>query len=110
MKGSVTPKVSSLLVVAGQRAGGDFQQQVVLPEAERQGDAEDDEADDDAGAQLVEVLDEGEPVLVGDRPDPGHRASLSGGRGRPARSRLPSRLRRRWLDRLGLIRLVGSRR
>ena len=46
------------LVVAGQRPGGDFQQQVVLPEAEGQGDAEDDQADDYARAQLVEVLDQ----------------------------------------------------
>ena len=42
VKGSVMPKVSSFLWSLGQRAGGDFQQQVVLPEAERQGDAEDD--------------------------------------------------------------------
>ena len=58
-----------LVVVAGQRPLGDFQQQVVLPEAERQGDAEDDDADDQPGAQLVEVLDEGEAILVGDRLD-----------------------------------------
>ncbi len=73
-------------MVAGQRPGGDFQQQMVLPEAEGQGDAEDDQADDDAGAQLVEVLDQGEPVLVGDRPDRGPSRRLSGGRGRPVSS------------------------
>ncbi len=51
-------------MVARQRAGGDFQQQVVLPEAERKGDAEDDQADDYARAQLVEVLDEAELIFV----------------------------------------------
>ena len=56
-------------MVAGQRPAGDFEQQVVLPEAEREGDAEDDDADDDPDAQLVEVLDEAEAVLMGDRPD-----------------------------------------
>ena len=58
VNGSVTPKVISFLWPAGQRTAGDFEQQVVLPEAERQGDAEDDQADDDAGAELVEMLDE----------------------------------------------------
>jgi hypothetical protein len=37
---------------------------VVLPEAKREGDAEDDEADDYARAQLVEVLDQAELILV----------------------------------------------
>ena len=52
-----------------QRPAGDFQQQVVLPEAERKRDAEDDGTDDDAAAQLVEVLNQAELVLMGDRPD-----------------------------------------
>jgi hypothetical protein len=56
-------------VVVGQWLAGDFEQQVVLPEAERQGDDEDEDADDQPVAQLVEVLDGAEPVLVGDRPD-----------------------------------------
>ena len=60
-------------MVARQRPGGDFEQQVVLPEAEGQRDSEDDQADDDPGAQLVEVLDQGETILVGHRPYPGHR-------------------------------------
>ena len=71
MKGSVGPRVIGVKS-SGQRRVGDLQQQVVLPEAERQGDAEDGERDDDPVAQLVEVLDEGEPVLVGDGLEPGH--------------------------------------
>ena len=59
-------------MIAGQRPGGDFKQQVVLPEAEGERYADDDQADDDAGAQLVEVLDQAELILVGDRPHPGH--------------------------------------
>ena len=42
-------------------------------------------------AQLVEVLDEGEPILVGDRPERGPSGGLSCGRGRPARPRRPAR-------------------
>ena len=95
VKGSVTPKVSSSSWSLGSGAGGDLEQQVVLPEAERQGDAEDDDADDDPGAQLVEVLDQGEAVLVGDRPDAGHRVAPQ---------------RRSWRDRLALgARSVGTR-
>ena len=86
MNGSVTPKVISCLWPLGSGLLGDFQQQVVLPEAERQGDGEDDQADDQAVAQLVEVLDQAQLVFVGDRPDaarhpeprPGLRLFLSG--------------------------------
>jgi len=56
-------------VIVGQRPGGDFEEEVVLPEAERQGDTEDDEADDDPEAQLVEVLYKAEAILVRDRLD-----------------------------------------
>ena len=66
VNGSVTPKVISLVWPFGQRPGGEFQQQVVLPEAQRQGDAEDREGDDDAGTQLIEVLDEAHLILVCD--------------------------------------------
>jgi hypothetical protein len=66
--------------VAGrERTVRDFEQQVVLPEAERQGDAEDDQADDYPGAELVQMLDQREAVFMGDRLDPaGHlRASAA---------------------------------
>jgi hypothetical protein len=46
---------------------------VVLPEAEGERDAEDGDRDNDAAAQLVEVLDERELILVGDRLDAAHR-------------------------------------
>src|SRR3954454_10716596 len=48
---------------------------MVLPEAEPEGDAEDDQTDNDPRAELIEVLDEGEAILVGYRPDPGHRCA-----------------------------------
>ncbi len=66
-------------MVAGQRSLGDFKQQVVLPEAERQGNAEDDDADKQPGSQLIEVLDEGEAILVRDRLDAaGHLGASAG--------------------------------
>ena len=55
-------------LVAGQRLVGDVEQPGVLPEAEREGDRERGDRDDDARAELVEVLDEREPVLEVDRP------------------------------------------
>ena len=58
------PEGDQLVVAGGQRPAREFQQQVVLPEAERQGDAEDREGDDDARAQLVEVLDEAHLILM----------------------------------------------
>ena len=70
-KGSVGLRVIGVKS-SGQRRVGDLQQQVVLPEAERKGDPEDGERDDDPGPQLVEVLDERQPVLRGDGLDPGH--------------------------------------
>src|SRR5690606_16845530 len=66
-----------LLVRVGKRARGDIEEEVVLPEAEGEGDAEDGDADDDPGPQLVEVLDEAEAVVGGDRPDAArHRPQL----------------------------------
>ena len=56
------------------RAGvvDDPQQQVVLPEAESQRHAERRERHDDPRAQLGQVLDKCEPVLVTDRAVFGH--------------------------------------
>jgi hypothetical protein len=45
----------------------DLEQRVVLPQADAEGDAEHDRADDQAAAQLVEVVDETEAILVTDR-------------------------------------------
>ena len=58
------PEGDQLVVVGGQRHARQFEQQLVLPEAERERDAEDGDRDDDAGAQLVEVLDEAQLILV----------------------------------------------
>ena len=59
---------SSLLA---QRRVDQVQQRVVLPQAEAERDRERDRADDQAGAQLVEMVHEAEPVLVADRADRG---------------------------------------
>ena len=58
--------------VAGQRCVGDIQQPAVLPEAEREGDRKRRDRDEDPRAKLVQVLDERDPVLEADRPNPGH--------------------------------------
>ena len=49
--------------VRGQRVVGDVEQQRVLPEAEREGDAERQQRDDHPVAQLVEVIDESQPIV-----------------------------------------------
>ena len=51
-----------------QRLVDRVQQPVVLPVADRERDAEHDERDDQPIAELVEVLDEAQPVLMADRP------------------------------------------
>ena len=61
--GSVTPKVIGSRP-SGQRPVGDREQQVVLPEAEADRDDEHARGDDDPRAQLVEVLDDAELVVV----------------------------------------------
>ena len=78
MNGSATPEGDQLVAVVGQRRVGDVEQQVVLPEAERQRDAEDRQRDDHPAAKLVEVLDEGQAVLVRDRLERGPSAGPSG--------------------------------
>ena len=50
-----------------QRFVDDSKQRVVLPQAHAERDGQDDCADDQAAAQLVEVVHEAEPVLVADR-------------------------------------------
>ena len=93
MNGSVTPKVISFLwspgsgppAISSSRWFCQKQSARATPKTTRQTTM--------PGAQLVEVLDEGEPVLVGDRPDAaGHRrasAAVVGDRSR--RSARPAR-------------------
>ena len=81
---------------------------LVLPEAEPEGHDQRDHADDQPRAELVEVVDDAQTVLVTDRPqDAGHRRRpRAAGSGRPrrparvtARARTrprPSRDARRW--------------
>ncbi len=59
----------------GQRAVEQVQQRLVLPEAEPEGDDERDRDDDQSLAQLVEMVDDAEPVLVTDGAEnSGHRS------------------------------------
>src|SRR5581483_3533201 len=59
-----------------QRFVDDPQQFVVLPEAERERDGDDACADEQAHAQLIEVVNEAQPILVADRTErPGHGGS-----------------------------------
>ena len=54
-----------------QRAVDDFQQRVVLPQAHPERDRDRDRADDQARAQLFEMVDEAESVFVADRANRG---------------------------------------
>jgi hypothetical protein len=54
--------------MAGQWLVRDVEQPGVLPEAECEGDAERDDRNNDSRTELVEVLDEREPVLEINRP------------------------------------------
>ena len=69
MNGSVTPKVISCLCPLGSGFWAISSSRWFCQKRERQGDGEDDQADDEPVAELVEVLDEAELVFVGDRPD-----------------------------------------
>ena len=75
--------------VLGNRVVGDVEQGLVLPEAERHRDHQRRDADDDPGAKLVEVLDEGEAILMADGLDAGHGAGLSSASRRLPRPRWP---------------------
>ena len=56
-----------------QRLVEDAQETMVLPEADAEGDRDRDRAYDQSGAQLVEVIDDAEAILVIDGPeDPRH--------------------------------------
>src|SRR2546423_932982 len=75
----------ALALAARRRLGAVFERPVddvedvlVLPGAEREGGGEGEDRDDEPRAQLVEVLDEAEPVLVADRAQP--RRHRGGGR------------------------------
>ena len=73
-----------------ERAVHDVEHHVALPQAEAEAADEDDDADDQPLAQLVEVLDEAETVLGADRPQRGGHArrpaSASRRRPRPRRA------------------------
>ncbi len=77
VNGSVTPKVRRRWCSAGSGLEAMSSSGRALPEAEREGDAEGGEGDDQPVPELVEMLDEGQLILVGNRPDSaGHRARL----------------------------------
>ena len=58
-----------------ERAVDDVEHDVALPQADAEGGEEDDDADDQPLAQLVEMLDEAETVLGADRPQGGGHAA-----------------------------------
>ena len=58
-----------MLGLMGQGCVDQVQEPVVLPKAEAERDRHRDKADDDARAQLIEVPDDREPVVMGDRPN-----------------------------------------
>ena len=92
VKGSVTPKVISFLWSSGSGPEAISSSRWFCQKQSARATPKTTQADDRCRrAQLVEVLDEGELILVGDRPDAaGHRAALSRGRGRPASPSAPS--------------------
>ena len=51
-----------------QRPVEQVQQRVVLPEANPEGDGQHDPADDQPRAELIEVLDDAQPIFVPDGP------------------------------------------
>jgi hypothetical protein len=55
-----------------ERAVDDLEDGVVLPVAEAEDHDEGEQAPDEPAAQLVQVLDEAQTVLVPDRADTGH--------------------------------------
>ena len=65
------PFCDLLLRLLFERPVDDFQQRVVLPQAHPERDRERDGADDQARAQLIEMVDEAELVFVADRADRG---------------------------------------
>ena len=69
-----------------------LQQPVVLPVADRERRDEDADADDEPRAQLVQMLDEAEPILVTDRPNDSHTARRRSGIGARGGLVLPARL------------------
>src|SRR4029453_16220063 len=91
-----------------ERAVDPVEDEVVLPQADAEADDERGDADDEARAELVEVLDEAQAILVPDRPQrAGHPArrswalSAARTRRRPTRraawrTRPPGARARRW--------------
>ena len=71
VNGSATPKVIGVRS-PGSGALAMSSSRLFCQKQSAEGDRERDDRDDDARAKLVEVLDEREPVLEVDRPQPGH--------------------------------------
>ena len=92
-RSGLTPACSSAAAVVEK-----VEQQVVLPEAEAEGHGQRGEADEQPSAQLVEVVDDAQAILVADGPEnprhgvrPGALLGFALGPGGPTRGRRPAR-------------------